>query len=675
MAAYRYLRGNKAEWGPSNVLCVDTETCRESPDGQPGHYNLTFKVGCAIAARRRGNRYSRSAPLLFWDREDFWREVERLARPRQTLWLFAHNIGFDSITLGFWQLLDCGRFVRQWPRDRSKGSKSGDRQSELASGLLVTSDPPTIVECWTRRGAKIRMVDTLNYFSASLGAIGEWVGLSKLPMPDPWASREDWEVYCQRDTEVLIEAVLKYVNWVSENQLGMFAMTLPSQAMHGYRHTSTAKGIVIHDMAEAQALEGEAYRGGEVLVGRLGAIYTGPGTSQMALGEVRDCQSEVFTRGIHHLDTNSLFPAVMRSGLYPRRLIEYEPRRNASKSLVEKMGQDCIAECLVHSDQFGIYSRRNGRSGRFTGTFVACLAGPELAVAIANGHVVAVRRYARYELADLFSSWVDRWWVARWSAQLAGRQFDSLLCKKIMNSLYGKFAQKAYEWEDCECAHNGERWGSWIDLDMGGRTLTHYRSIAGTVQRRATSGYHKDAFVAIAAFVTSYAREHMRELRNVSGNKSVYYQGIDSLYVSDAGLANLRVAGKVDPGRLGALRHEESADTADFLGWGLYRFGNKYIRTSIGRGAIECHPGEFEQENFTRLGQYINNVPVEGVPVQTVHKTLAASSPVGIVGEDGWVSPLPARWGDNHAETHDPREYYGQDMGDWCNQTIAAYTR
>lgn len=665
MCAYRYLRGNKSTSGPQNALFVDTETVRVANNGKPDSYSLQFKLGVFTHARKRDAGYHVANPVVFHQREAFWGTVERFARPRQVLWIFAHNVGFDSITLGFWQLLDCGRFVRRWPRDRSKGSHTGVRQSEFQSGLLVTSDPPTIVECWAKNGGKIRIVDTLNYFSASLSTIGEWVGLPKLPMPDPWDCNSDWEAYCTRDVEILTQAILKYVAWVSENNLGMFALTLPSQAMHGYRHTKAAKSIVIHDNLDAQKLESEAYRGGEVWVGRIGRINTGPGTSQLALGEGRTPCEYDQTRQIHHLDTNSLFPAAMRSGLYPRVLIEYHAPANASRSTVARLGIDCIAECLISSDNCSIFSRRAGRSGRFKGMFVAVLVGPELLDAISKGFVVAVRRYARYELADLFSDWSNRWWLARWDAKRAGREFDSLLCKKIMNSLYGKFAQKAFEWEDDPGVVPGERWGAWINLDLANREVVHYRAIAGTAQRKGCKGYHKDACVAIAAYVTSYAREHMRNLRHVAGDRNVYYQGIDSLYVSDAGLTNLQVAGAIDCERLGALRHEASATDAEFFGWGLYRFGDKFVRTSIGRGAIECTPGEFEQENFQRLSAYVSQQPADGIEIKRVLKTVQAASPVGIVDKDGWVSALPAVWGDNPAETTDPRDYYDGALRDW----------
>lgn len=665
MCAYRYLRGNKSESGPQNVLCVDTETCRVSVDGKRDVYQLIFRCGVSQFARRRSTKYNRSEPVYFTQRETFWDQVERLASKRQVLWVFAHNIGFDSISLGFWQLLDCGRFVRRWPRDHSKGSKTGARQSEFQSGLLVTSDPPTIVECWARNGGKIRLVDTLNYFSASLAEIGRWVGLEKLPIPDPWDPDSDWQRYCIRDTEILTEAVLKYVSWVSENQLGMFALTLPSQAMHGYRHTRAAKSIVIHDNLEAQKLESEAYRGGEVYVGRIGPIHTGPGTGQLALGDERPVNPNGYTRAVHHLDANSLFPAAMASGLYPRVLLEYHNPPVASKRIVQNVGRDCIAECLICSDTIPVFTRRAGRSGRFSGLFVATLVGPELAYALSQGIVVAVRRWARYELADLFSDWSNRWWLARWDAKCAGREFDSILCKKIMNSLYGKFAQKAYEWEDAPGVTPPDRWGAWINLDLANREITHYRAIAGTAQRKAHVGYHKDACVAIAAFVTSYAREHMRRLRDVAGNKEVYYQGIDSLYVSDNGLSNLQASGNVSDSELGKMRLVESTNMAEFFGWGLYKFGTRYVRTSIGRGAIECTPGEFEQTNFQRLSAYISQEPADGVEIKQVLKTVQAASPVGIIDKDGWVSPLPAVWGDNPAETTDPREYYDGTLRDW----------
>lgn len=668
--AWRYLSGNKAEWRPQNVLCVDTETSRECPSGRPGEYVERFRLGVAKLWRLRRGRYHPTGRLVFKDTERFWAFVESSARPNSLLWVFAHNVGFDSRVLGFWQLLDCGRFVRTFKRDRKHGSKTGTRQTEEATGLLVTSDPPTIVEAWCSNGGKIRLVDTLNYWPTSLSVVGSWVGLPKLPFPDPWEPDTTWLEYCERDVDILAAAVLKYVAWVRENQLGVFSFTLASQAMHGYRHTAPAKSIVIHDELEVQKLEGESYYGGEVYIGRIGHAGRIARTSQLNLGQPRPEPNPLWTDAVHQCDVNSLFPAVMRDKLYPRRLINWRTEGDAKHSLVARMAEDCIAECLINTNEHGVYSRRRGRSGRFTGLFVTVLVGPELVNAIQAGIVLAIRRYARYEMAELFRPWVERWWLQRWSAKLAGNTFESELCKRLMNSLYGKFAQKRHEWEDLPDTRHADRWACWTDLDATTSELTHYRSIAGTVQKSVEKGYHPNAFVAISSFVTSYARQRMRLLRDVCGVGHCYYQGIDSLYVSDTGLARLRDTGQIDAGSLGLLRHEATAESAYFAGWGLYKFGDKWVRTAIGRGAIECHPGEFQQDNFERLSNAIAHEPIDGVRVQTVKKTIAAASPVGIIGKDGWVKPLPAVWGDNPSETTDPRGFYN---GNVCDRRRSAF--
>jgi hypothetical protein len=160
----------------------------------------------------------------------------------------------------------------------------------------------------------------------------------------------------------------------------------------------------------------------------------------------------------------------------------------------------------------------------------------------------------------------------------------------------------------------------------------------------------------------------MRQLREIAGERQVYYQGIDSLYVSDCGLERLQAAGEIDRASLGKLRLEGSADSAAFMGWGLYRFGNRWVRTSIGRGAIECVPGEFEQQNFQRLESALAEQPIDGVAVSLVKRTLAASSPVGVIGQDGWVKPLPARWGDNPAESTGEQAYGTHDVGHWTGE-------
>lgn len=662
--AWHYLRTNESSWRPQNVLCVDTETVSVSHSQDRRTRREVFRLGVAKLFRLRRNRYHAARTILFTDREVFWKAVEKATKPNSLLWVFAHNVGFDSRVLGFWQLLDCGRFVRVRKRDRSKGSHSGLRQSEFATGLLITSDPPTVVECWSGNGGKIRMVDTLNYWPVSLAEIGEWVGIPKLPMPDPWSPDEDWFRYCERDVDILVAAITKYINWVNEQGLGVFSITLPSQAMHGYRHTMAARSIVIHDNLEVQKLEGESYYGGEIWCGKIGWAGREDHNLQRLLDDSPLPEIEPESYRVHALDSNSLFPAVMGANRFPRRLLSWRTSGDGSRSLVSEMGDDCIAECLLHADTDGVYTRRLSRSGRFTGPLVAVIAGPELESYLSRGLVIAVRRYARYELADLFSAWVERWWLLRFAAKLAGDTFADQLCKRILNSLYGKWAQKRYEWEDEPEATAPDPWATWTELDTTNHTITHYRSIAGTVQRAVEKGYHHHAFVAISSFIAAYAREHMRRFRTIAGAHQTYYQGVDSLFVSDLGLRRLRDHGCIDRARLGLLRHEASAETAYFAGWGLYKFGQRWTRTAVGRGAIECEPGEFEQTNFERLAASLTHTPTDGVETSVCRKVIGAANPIGVVNQDGWVSAMPAKWGDNPAETTDSRGFYYDHLRD-----------
>jgi hypothetical protein len=662
---WHYLRHNKSAWSPQNVLCVDTETSRLALDGRGESYLESFRCGVAIHLRMRDRKYRRAKPVSFTDRETFWQLVERKANINGVLWVFSHNVGFDSRTLGLWSQLDSGRFSRTKKRDRKRGSKTGQRKSEYRSGLLITTDPPTVVEVFTRKGGTVRFVDTLNYWTCSLAEIGRWVGREKFPMPDPWAPDQDWIDYCTNDTEILADAVQKYINWVSENNLGVFSLTMPSQAMHGFRHTMVSRRIVIHDEKDVQKLESDGYYGGEVYCGKIGPVLGIVMPGEPYLDATRDTNTTVETGKIHHLDCNSLFPAVMRDNPYPSKLLEWCTTGDAKRSLVGQVGRDCIAECLLETIHVPVYCRRAGRSGRFVGTFVAVLCGPELERAIEAGIVVAVRRFARYALDDLFSGFVDNHWGRRWICQLAGDRFGSNMHKRVMNSLYGKFAQRSFQWEDCPDLRYHDRWGTFADFDTTAGEIFHYRVIAGTVQRSVPKGYHPNSFVAISAFVTSYAREHMRRLREIAGDRQVYYQGVDSLYVSDLGLERLSAAGEIDRAALGKLRLEESADTAEFLGWGLYRFGARWVKTSLSRGAVEVHPGEYDQQNFQRLESSLSRSPIDGVQVTTVKRILAASSPVGIVGKDGWVEPSVARWGDNPVESTGGDAYGATDLGQW----------
>lgn len=639
MSAWRYLKGNKSTYGPVGVICVDTETTSVPETDNPNIRREVFRLGVARRLRFEQGRPTRRGEIVFFDTADFWQFVAAAARKRETLWVFAHGMGFDLRVLGWQREIDSGRLVLRRRRRVSNTINRGDEIEPGRDALICLDDPPTIIDSYTIDGRTIRFVDTRNYWRCSLAELGSQLSLPKHPMPEPWDSEPDWITYCQRDCEIVERAVCDLVAWHREHDLGVWKPTIAGIAFQAFKHRFQRTKLVIHDEADVAALERRAYYGGQISSYYFGHI--GPPEHQQR-GLLFDKFHEDAPKPVgpvHQLDTNSLYPSVMREYLFPKRLLEWrffdEPQDVSSI----RCPSDSVADVFVSTANQDFPIRTAGGVRFARGDYRTVLAGPELYRAASAGLIRRVYSTARYELADLFSSFVDYFWQLRWMNRLAGNLPYEGLCKLALNSLYGKFGQKSVPWVNRPAIYAHERWQHWNKIDASTRTIREFRSIGPLVQERVPQGDAGHAFVAIPAFVTAYAREQMRRDRETAGHHNVYYQAVDALYVSDLGLERLQAAGRIDPARLGALRLEATASDADFLGGGYYRIGSRWVRSSVYGGSVQVDWDTWRAERMQRLESGLTCGDQPGVRVTTDKVVKRPTLPTEGATINGWVRP------------------------------------
>lgn len=640
---WRYLRGNKTNEAPRHVFCVDTETLRGENPQDPFASVERLRLGVGRYMRIDGGKTSNHVEFAFNTTDQFWSWLARRVSARSVNWVFAHGAGFDARVLGWGVEIDKGRLLLNQPTPKTARQGTASKSERRQSGLLVCDSPPTILECWFPGGAKLRIVDLRNWMNRPLADIGDKLGLPKLPMPDPWESDESWLTYCRRDCEILELAVARLFAWQKEHDLGVFKSTLPGQAMQCYRHRFHSCKIVLHDVLACSEFERKGY-----YAGRLAIFYVGE--IKRSDKGVHGLLSDKFTEAapkpvgpVYKLDCNSLFPSVMKTGRFPKRLIEYCPE--ASSGCLMPGGEDVgiIARVRLRHAR-NEYPRREGGQVDFaSGEFETVLAGEEFKRAVGCGEVAEILAWAAYETDDLFSNYVDYFYQLRFMASLAGNYLEASLCKLMLNSLYGKFAQRLHEWVNQPGLCPPEPWSEWVEIDRPTKTIKQYRSIGEMVQLRTDRGHHPGSFPAISAFVTAAARVKMDALRQLAGWHNVYYQGVDSLYVSPLGLERLQAAGEVDQTALGKLRLEGESDECLFLGCGVYLFDGTWTRCSIRRGAHEVRIGEFEQDQFESFERSLGKAPSEGVSVRTVTRKLETAYSLAGCTDNGWVRPKVGR--------------------------------
>jgi hypothetical protein len=619
----RFLQRNEGTETPSNLIFVDTESRIEDIEGSKGKKRLTLRLWVAIRVRIEKERITRRVVRHGKTQDEFWRFVDDVSDVHRTTWIFAHNLAFDCTQLGFWQRLDVGWFGIQ-PIYATKDGPDGTKRITWMGKLCLDVRP-----CFmsVRNGRKTyRLVDTCNYWPKRLYEIGEDLGLEKLSLPVQSDSESVWLQYCTRDAQIIEAAVCNLLgNWRRE-RCGVFQMTAPMLAMTNFRHICdirTPEGNALDILCEpnhkSHELEREAYFGGR--------------TTCYFVGEVRG--------RIYHVDVNSLYPAMMREHLFPRRFIRYEcdPKISDVRAGLRIFG--VVARCLINSQKETYPVRIDGKQHHCTGIFWASLCGPELQRALETNSVERISLVQYYSVAPLFRKWVDYWYGKKLEASVSrsNRRGDYEFAKLILNSLSGKWAQHGRHWQDAIGEYPLVRWGGYHEYDVATKRYIKCRGVGGNKQFLTEGSEPAHAFPLISAYITAYAREFMYAIIRSLPLGSVYYMATDSLILDEQGYHSLQYEGLVSDTELGKFKLCGVYDTCRIHGPNWYQLNGKTVATGLLGKAIAARKGTGKVDVWEQVPSIIGKGPVDEVIVTETDIPAIVPSFRGIVGDDGYWNP------------------------------------
>lgn len=347
--------------------------------------------------------------------------------------------------------------------------------------------------------------------------------------------------YLEYDLKGLYEAIEKFYSWDLIEKVGG-ATTLASQSMRVLRYFLKTDIYGLSQRMDARIRP--SYFGGRTEIFR--PYYDGE-------------------KPLHCFDCNSLYPTVMRAHEYPNEFenITYDYHE-------EKLG---FYECDVvvppmKYPPLPVMGEVNGSrkllfpTGSFSGTYTTA----EINYAIQLGCKFKFHRgYIFSSAGFLFRDFVDSLYEIR--KRSAKDSVDNVVTKLLLNSCYGRFG----------LSYNREN----IVLDDGSAGLKPLRevTIRGRRMVLATKSVDVKSFsnVAIASFVTSYARIHMHKIFSKLGD-DLYYSDTDSVFTTaDLG----------DSSDLGAMKHEYSCKSAVFLLPKTYRAGDKVVMKGFDKKKIQ----------------------------------------------------------------------------------------
>lgn len=575
-----------------NLLFVDVETDQIQITPDKVQHHLREGVACYQMRSKRGG-WQKPHWYEFTTREEFYAILESVQRPKTKLYVWCHNSNFDYPVLDLFAYL----------------SKNGYKLS-----LAVLSGPPTICR-YKKQDTSVVLLDTLNIWRIPLAKLGEVINSNKLPMPDKDADRAEWIRYNRRDVEIIRKAVTDWADFLLDNDFGGFAPTLAGQSMRLYRHRFMSTEITLHDNEQVMELERKCYHGGRNEVFQIGDIK----------------------QRVSVLDVNSMYPSVMQSETYPIRL--KKRLVNVSVSTLSEYLYKYVAcgRCLVHTDIPAYPVVHKGKLIFPVGDFETCITTPEIQYAIEHNHLKEIRELSIYEHANIFSDFVNYLYDKRLQAERSSDPTDSYLYKILLNSHYGKWGQKGYK-----TSFLGDQqfslWKQYELLDVETGKVVKYRQLGTRLEEISEEGSSREAFPAIAAHVTAYARMKLWRLIEHAKQENVYYCDTDSIICNNAGVELLRPF--MDNKALGYLKTEGIYDGATFWGCKDYKLGNKERHKGVKKNAVWISSNTVQQQQWQTLRGMLRNGKLCDPVTRDISKTLRRVYDKGTVLPNGVVMPL-----------------------------------
>lgn len=586
-----YLKANNSSEYPRHCIWFDTETLPIQVDEHTVKHVLNFGWAC-YRRRARGHQWSNPYWYRFTDLNDFWAWVTMHIDAKECYTLFAHNGSFDLPVLDAF-----GWFYNQgW---------------QLVNAVIES--PPIILK-WRRDGKSIRFIDTLNIWRMSAAKIGESIGLSKLPMPDNDASCDEWDTYCKRDVEVIMDACIRWFDFIRYHDLGGFAPTLASQSMRAYRHRFMPTKILIDDNEQALDMARASYHGGR--------------TECFFIGEVDG--------PLYQLDVNSMYPWVMQQSMMPT-VLNGVYRRVKHLELAKLIkSHSVVAEVELSTDQPVFPQYQKGKLLFPIGEFETVLTTPELEYALEQGYVTHINHVAVYTQAIIFKEFVDYFYNLRQKAEEQGDNVAGFYLKIMMNSLYGKFGQRGLVYETVEQIDDTSI-KSWVEIDADTKEVIKCRQFAGQRQELIDEPEARDSHPAIAAHVTAFARMAMWHIYQQAGLDNCYYTDTDCIVVNETGYQRLH--NLIDDNTLGMLKLEQVIDRASIRGPKDYQFDSTARIKGVRKKAVWIDRNTVQQEQWSGLKGLMAKGDLTAPTTKTVIKHLKRQYTKGHQQPNGRIVP------------------------------------
>ncbi len=488
----------KRGYTKAHLIYYDIET-KTNENGE-----LVFRLGAVTAENQT---------FIAYDKETFTEILISLCEKNKSNYLIAHNAQFD------FSLLNHDRFS--------------------VCELYGFSTQPFLIHYKFKDDNKhvtnFVFIDSMSFFKNSLDELGKMFNEEK-QIVDSIRDKFDSEIaeYCKQDTIVLS----KIMNFIDEQCIKFdirFPVTFAQMSFMIFKRHFLKQTLFNSDNEDIMRLERGSYFGGRV---------------------------EAFNFNVQDTayvnDINSLYPFVMENEYFPIKIQKYYSvivcKNNQEKAL--SLLKRCInkkklviAKVVLDlpNEYIGKVPKRYDDKLIFPcGKFETTLCNPELE--LIKDNIVYVKEFTTYYKKRIFANFVTTMYHAR--MKYDKKHPLNLFFKLVMNSLYGKFAQRKFIFERKEEYDFLIRYGR-----NGLRTLNNFQELDYFDYKayyRSIDELNKKSFVAISSFVTSYSRKYLYNYL-VENQNNLIYCDTDSLIVKDQ--ANLDFGDKLGQWKLENTLH------------------------------------------------------------------------------------------------------------------------
>lgn len=586
-----YLKRNHSTELPTRILVLDTETTPTiEADGIAQRFRLGWTALCRVSSWGRiveeeWRYWTHPVPLLEY--------IEKSCPRDGTLWMFANNIFFDLQALGFFR-----DFTREgWELDFSY-------DSQVTYMLII------------KRGRyTLKALSVSNYWAASTREIGEMLGEPKLEVDFETSSEADLSIYCFRDTEIALDAMAAYFELVRIRDLGSFRLSRAAQSYAAFRHRFMGERIYCHEDQEIRDLECLAYEGGRTEAYRIGEVQGGPFIC---------------------LDVNSMYPHIMRNYRLPVKCVDYRTDLSLDEAAAFLVDYSMIAEVEIETDE-PIYSwKHEGKAIFPVGRFTTYLCTEGIRQALMRGHAKRIVRAAFYRDAIVFREYIDYFWKMRQEAKERGDRIMDRMAKLLMNSLYGKLAQRRPIVVSDTMIEEDDYYRMEIyDLPERVNTVTtrmFHREIITEGEELVDS-----AVVAIPAHITEYGRMLLYSIQENVGRENVLYCDTDSVFIPTSALHLLSYP--IQEGRLGALSRKWTSERLVINGAKDYETDHTVVMKGIPETAEMIGPRMWQYTFWPGQRSHLAKRIDDRYVQREITKVLDRPYDKGRVNDDGTVSP------------------------------------